>query len=69
MTWLRRLIPWAFRHDMDLDPGTPLWQTSEGMWLLRFNCKRCGFRSPRYEFMDHADFSRWLHKRGCRGAP
>ncbi len=63
MNWLRRLIPWAFKHDWrPMDP--PL---DRPRWLI---CRRCGMgvisshRNKQQEWIAPS-----IVKRGCRGAP
>ncbi|MEE8607883.1 MAG: hypothetical protein V3S55_09770 [Nitrospiraceae bacterium] len=71
MNWLRRLIPWAFRHHMiiDLRDGGLRSDGAQDRILVRLICKRCGFVDGDYELKQRGEFLLWYHIRGCRGTP
>ncbi len=68
MNWLRRLIPWAFKHQMRVDTQAVRHKPTEDFWEFRLICRRCGFQSAYYEMHNYKEFKRELRRRGCRGA-
>ena len=69
MNWLRRIIPWAFEHDMECAPKLTTWDVTIGAVYIKLRCQRCGFVSDKHEIRDWQAFARSFRKRGCRGAP
>lgn len=68
MNCLRRIIPWAFEHEMHVDTKLTRWDRKKGACYVRLVCQRCGFTGEEWEISDKEEFVRAYHKRGCRGA-
>lgn len=71
VNWLRRIIPWAFQHDMHVRHPIGRWDREGRVIYVRMRCKRCGFVSEECEIagtVDYEAYVRSVHKRGCRGA-
>ena len=68
MNWLRRLIPWAFKHDWKANScGKDMqWDPDTGKLHNFLICLRCGCRSESFDISDRGKFLK-VQIRGCRG--